>query len=78
MSLLEKYGIHKIGYWISEDQDTTLICIVVHESLDSSNQSQTNVISELGASEALTAFLTEGLIVDKIESLNINKPPFSR
>ena len=75
---MKKYGIHKIGYWVSEDQDTTLICIIVHESLDSANQSQTIVISNLGAKQALTAFLAEGLIVDKIESLNIKKTPFSR
>ena len=32
MSLFEKHGIRNVGYWVSEDQDNTLIYIVAHES----------------------------------------------
>ena len=77
MSLFEKHGIRNVGYWVSEDQDNTLIYIVAHESRDSAKQSWKSFVSDLEWKEARTASLVEGPIVDKIESLYMNKTPFS-
>ena len=77
MSLFEKHGIRNVGYWVSEDQDNTLIYIVAHESRDSAKQSWKSFISDPEWKEARTASLVEGPIVDKIESLYMNKTPFS-
>ena len=77
MSLFEKHGIRNVGYWVSEDQDNTLIYIVAHESRDSAKQSWKNFTSDPEWKEARTASLVEGPIVDKIESLYMNKTPFS-
>ena len=77
MSLFEKHGIRNVGYWVSEDQDNTLIYIVAHESRDSAKQSWKNFIPDPEWKEARTASLVEGPIVDKIESLYMNKTPFS-
>ena len=77
MSLFEKHGIRNVGYWVSEDQDNTLIYIVAHESRDSAKQSWKSFVSFLEWKEARTASLVEGPIVDKIESLYMNKTPFS-
>ena len=77
MSLFEKHGIRNVGYWVSEDQDDTLIYIVAHESRDSAKQSWKRFVSDSEWKEARTASLVEGPIVDKIESLYMNKTPFS-
>ena len=77
MSLFEKHGIRNVGYWVSEDQDNTLIYIVAHESRDSAKQSWKSFISDPEWKEARTASLADGPIVDKIESLYMNKTPFS-
>ena len=77
MSLFEKHGIRNVGYWVSEDQDNTLIYIVAHESRDSAKQSWKSFVSDPEWKEVRTASLVEGPIVDKIESLYMNKPPFS-
>ena len=77
MSLFEKHGIRNVGYWVSEDQDNTLIYIVAHESRDSAKQSWKSFISDPEWKEARAASLVEGPIVDKIESLYMNKTPFS-
>ena len=77
MSLFEKHGIRNVGYWVSEDQDNTLIYIVAHESRNNAKQSWKNFISDPEWKEARTASLVEGPIVDKIESLYMNKTPFS-
>ena len=69
MSLFEKHGIRNVGYWVSEDQDNTLIYIVAHESRDSAKQSWKSFISDPEWKEARTASLADGPIVDKIESL---------
>ena len=45
MALLGKHGIRNIGYWVSEDQDNTLIYIVAHESRDSAKHSWKNCVS---------------------------------
>ncbi len=73
----EKHGIRNVGYWVSEDQDNTLIYIVAHESRDSAKQSWKSFISDPEWKEARTASLADGPIVDKIESLYMNKTPFS-
>ena len=77
MSLFEKHGIRNVGYWVSEDQDNTLIYIVAHESRDSAKQSWKSFISDPEWKEIRTASLADGPIVDKIESLYMNKTPFS-
>ena len=77
MSLFEKHGIRNVGYWVSEDQDNTLIYIVAHESRDSAKQSWKSFISDPEWKEARKASLADGPIVDKIESLYMNKTPFS-
>ena len=77
MSLFEKHGIRNVGYWVSEDQDYTLIYIVAHESRDSAKQSWKSFVSDPEWKEARTTSLVEGPIVDKIESLYMNKTPFS-
>ena len=77
MSLFEKHGIRNVGYWVSEDQDNTLIYIVAHESRDSAKRSWKSFISDPEWKEARTASLADGPIVDKIESLYMNKTPFS-
>ena len=77
MSLFEKHGIRNVGYWVSEDQDNTLIYIVAHESRDSAKQSWKSFVSDPEWKEARAASLVEGPIVDKIESLYMNKTPFS-
>ncbi len=77
MSLFEKHGIRNVGYWIPEDQDNTLIYIVAHESRDSAKQSWKSFVSDPEWKEARTVSLVEGPIVDKIESLYMNKTPFS-
>ena len=77
MSLFEKHGIRNVGYWVSEDQDNTLIYIVAHESRDSAKQSWKSFVSDPEWKEARKASLVEGPIVDKIESLYMNKTPFS-
>ena len=77
MSLFEKHGIRNVGYWVSEDQDNTLIYIVAHESQDSAKQSWKSFVSDPEWKEVRTASLVEGPIVDKIESLYMNKTPFS-
>ena len=77
MSLFEKHGIRNVGYWVSEDQDNTLIYIVAHESRVSAKQSWRSFISDPEWKEAHTASLADGPIVDKIESLYMNKTPFS-
>ena len=77
MSLFEKHGIRNVGYWVSEDQDNTLIYIVAHESRVSAKQSWKSFVSDSEWKEARTASLVEGPIVDKIESLYMNKTPFS-
>ena len=77
MPLFEKHGIRNVGYWVSEDQDNTLIYIVAHESRVSAKQSWRSFISDPEWKEARTASLADGPIVDKIESLYMNKTPFS-
>ena len=77
MSLFEKHGIRNVGYWVSEDQDNTLIYIVAHESRDNAKQSWESFVSDPEWKEARTASLAGGPIVDKIESLYMNKTPFS-
>ena len=77
MSLFEKHGIRNVGYWVSEDQDNTLIYIVAHESRDSAKQSWKSFVSDPEWKEARKASLADGPIVDKIESLYMNKTPFS-
>ena len=77
MALFEKHGIRNIGYWVSEDQDNTLIYIVAHESRDSAKQSWKSFVSDPEWKEARTASLADGPIVDKIESVYMNKTPFS-
>ena len=77
MSLFEKHGIRNVGYWVSADQDNTLIYIVAHESRDSAKQSWKSFISDPEWKEARKASLADGPIVDKIESLYMNKTPFS-
>ena len=77
MSLFEKHGIRNVGYWVSEDQDNTLIYIVAHESRDSAKQSWKSFVSDPEWKEARTVSLVDGPIVDKIESLYMNKTPFS-
>ena len=77
MALFEKHGIRNIGYWVSEDQDNTLIYIVAHESRDSAKQSWKSFVSDPEWKEARTASLADGPIVDKIESVYMNKTPYS-
>ena len=77
MSLFEKHGIRNVGYWVSEDQNNTLIYIVAHESRDSAKQSWKSFVTDPEWKEASTASLADGPIVDKIESLYMNKTPFS-
>ena len=77
MSLFEKHGIRNVGYWVSEDQNNTLIYIVAHESRDRAKQSWKSFVSDPEWKEARIASLADGPIVDKIESLYMNKTPFS-
>jgi len=77
IALFEKHGIRNIGYWVSEDQDNTLIYIVAHESRDSAKHSWKNFVSDPKWKVARTASVADGPIVDKIESLYMNKASFS-
>ena len=77
MALFEKHGIRNIGYWVSEDQDNTLIYIVAHESRDSAKHSWKNFVSDPKWKVARKASVADGPIVNKIESLYMNKASFS-
>ena len=77
MALFEKHGIRNIGYWVSEDQDNTLIYIVAHESRDRAKHSWENFVSDPKWKAARNASVADGPIVNKIENLYMKKASFS-
>jgi hypothetical protein len=68
----DKYNISSVGYWTPTDKPNTLVYIVAHASREDATKNWAAFSADPDWQAVRTASMTNGPIVEKIESVSIN------
>lgn len=80
MAFFEKHGMTNIAYWSPENpelRDNTLIYLLSHDSREAAEQSWEGFSSDPEWQEVYGASRENGPIVQRVESIYMNKTPYS-
>lgn len=80
MAMFEKHGMTNIAYWSPENpelRDNTLIYLLSHESREAAEQSWEAFRADEEWQEVYETSRSDGPIVERVESIYMNKTPYS-
>ncbi|WP_340105282.1 NIPSNAP family protein [Rhodohalobacter sp. 8-1] len=80
MDLFEKHGMTNVMYWSPETpdlKDNTLIYLLSHESREAAEQSWEGFLSDPEWQNVYETSREDGPIVQRVESIFMNKTPYS-
>lgn len=80
MAFFEKHGMTNITYWSPENpelRENTLIYLLSHESREAAEQSWQAFSADEEWQEVYEASRSDGPIVQRVESIYMNKTPYS-
>lgn len=80
MALFEKHGMTNIVYWSPENpelKDNTLIYLLSHKSREAAEQSWEAFRTDEEWQDVYEASRSDGPIVQRVESIYMNKTPYS-
>lgn len=80
MALFEKHGMTNLTYWSPENpelKDNTLIYLLSHESREAAEQSWEDFSNDEEWQRVFEESRADGPIVQRVESIYMNKTPYS-
>ncbi len=80
MAFFEKHGMTNITYWSPENpelRENTLIYLLSHESREAAEQSWQAFSADEEWQEVYEASRSDGPVVQRVESIYMNKTPYS-
>jgi len=80
IALFERHGMTNIGYFVPQDaplSENTLIYVLVHDSREAAKASWAAFVADPDWQEARAASMSDGPIVDKLESVFMDATDYS-